>query len=76
MKLQGKGDLEIPILVMRAGEVGIITKSYNRDLPIGVLIQRFGNSLLILQSPIFMQIPREDNLRVRILQKGEILIIE
>ena len=47
MKLVSKIPTEIEITNMRDGDIGIITKWPNED-HIGEIVQRFGNSLVVL----------------------------
>ena len=77
MKL--KNEITIPVRNMRDGQIGVIIEWYDLNQNIGKIIQRHNDSLVCLQERWVYgasYVPQDDNTRVRILQKGEILIIE
>ena len=79
MKLQNEFKLDIPVSEMKDGEIGIITMWGVTKHHIGLIVQRYSNSLIALQKPYgdsFTGIAVGNDYRVHILQKGEILIIE
>lgn len=79
MKLQNEVKLDIPVSEMEDGEIGIITMWGKYLGVIGTVVQLYNNVLISLQKPSgnsWTPIPLSDDCRVRILQKGEVLIIE
>lgn len=78
MKLQNEPKFDIKASDMKDGQIGIIT-SWSLKPYIGRIVQRSNNMLIALQKPYgdcFNSIVDDETCRVRILQKGEILIIE
>jgi hypothetical protein len=79
MKLQNEVKLGIPVREMSDGQIGIIVSWSGFGNYVGRIVQRYGDTLISLQKPSgnsWSQITLEDDCRVRILQKGETLIIE
>lgn len=79
MKLQNEVQLGIPVSEMNDGEIGVITMWGVTKHHIGLIVQRYNNSLIALQKPYgnsFTGIAVGSDYRVHILQKGEVLIIE
>lgn len=80
MKLQNQVQLDIPVSEMKDGEIGVITGWYaGTEKYIGIIVQRYNEKLVALQKPYiesWISISESENCRVRILQKGETLIIE
>lgn len=78
MKLQSE-ITDIPVREMKDGEIGIITQWVELIQHIGNIVQRHGDKLIRLQKGTLDSwdaISTKDECRVRILQKGETLIIE
>lgn len=78
MKLQNEVQLDIPVSEMEDGQIGVIT-SWLHENYVGRIIQRHHDRLVALQRTYlesFAAITDSDKCRVRILQKGEVLIIE
>lgn len=76
MKLQKDESNIISVCDMEDGEIGEIVQS-TCGVQDGKLVQRYGNTLVQLQKSSghgWSSIP--SSLKVRILQKGEVLIIE
>ena len=78
MKLQNEIK-DTPVRDMKDGEIGVVTQWNGNNSLNGRIMQRYENILMLLQkesSESYSSIPEHDYFRVRILQKGEILIIE
>jgi len=78
MKLQNQIQLDIPVSEMQDGQIGVIT-SWLHENYVGRIIQRHNDRLVTLQRKYlesFSAITDSEKCRVRILQKGEVLIIE
>ena len=76
MKLE-TNKTDVQVKQMKDGQIAVITKWAGVNNLIGVIIQRYGDGLIKLQmSSGWNEIPTREDCRVRVLVKGETLIIE
>lgn len=80
LRLEGTSDVSIPVGVMKDGDIGVITQWDGLESDIGKIVQRLGDTIIVLGQDSKQQWPivctgRTGNYRVRILEKGEKIVI-